>query len=914
MDFLSIFIKTYNMNMKKKEKIAERIICCCLMMVLTFQLCIPAGMAYAEEGDTGGDAGSDASVGASADSGVTDVSTGASSEGTQSADPSSTESSSASSALPSSESEQTPVSTETPMPASTPPESADSTSSESISASMSSSSHLSQSASISAPDASTTQASTTPPTVIETGQAIAVANVLNVVNTNLVNSNGYIIFSNLFDDQAGTLDFRNPASSTNPCGLNGCDSSDVRIAITNDADIDNGITLMAITGNNEMEGNANSVIDTGDAYAGLNLVNVANTNFIDSDYVLITVNAFRGVNGDIIFPSLSKFFMPAMGNMSNGTSTGANDSGASLNSMRLSNIADVTNNIGTNAESGDNDITDASSSLINSGNAQSLSNIYNQINSTLAGGNNVSVLFRIHGNWSGEIFGVPDGFRVVRGADGGVFIMSEAGADAQGGAETNSAQTQGNQCSDCSGQDLSIEGTSTARIHNDVDLLALTGRNRITGADTALITTGNAYAGANLVNIANANVVSRNWMMAIVNIFGDFAGNIAFGRPDLWVGAAVNAPSHIDNGTELDYTLTVKNNGDSDADNVRLTDTIDGEHQEIVEASIPFSTNTLSAGRQTLAWDMGTMKEGDMKEVTYKVRVKNTVPDTEMRTAANVGAHETDNNATDNSDILSVRTTALPSGGQTGGGGTVGTNTNSNANSNNGTIGTSGIIVDRISASSTVVAGGNSVEQKLIVRNPFDQVMNDVTIYDVLHDVRGQVVRKEKFDIGDLKPHEEVTIKYDIAFAADAEAGTYAFSTLVTQPGTIDSLIPMNGRLYVVSRQVAVADIHSDKDIDAKPISDPDENMIRGIVAGISTDDELDSSPAEAQDALTGFLTDLVFSHIANADTIGGNGRSSRAGNWPPVFSWGTLLGASVTIGLMAYFRPRNKGKKYLSH
>ena len=50
-------------------------------------------------------------------------------------------------------------------------------------------------------------------------------------------------------------------------------------------------------------------------------------------------------------------------------------------------------------------------------------------------------------------------------------------------------------------------GTSTTLINNNVSVIALTGNNRVTDANTALISTGNAYAGANIVNVANSNVI-----------------------------------------------------------------------------------------------------------------------------------------------------------------------------------------------------------------------------------------------------------------------------------------------------------------------------------------------------------------------------------------------------------------------
>src|SRR5690606_5105190 len=80
------------------------------------------------------------------------------------------------------------------------------------------------------------------------------------------------------------------------------------IQLSNDAYIENNLLIEASSGGNLIEGGGSALIDTGDAYAGLNLINVANTNVVDSSYLLVTLNAFQGVNGDIVFPSLSEFF------------------------------------------------------------------------------------------------------------------------------------------------------------------------------------------------------------------------------------------------------------------------------------------------------------------------------------------------------------------------------------------------------------------------------------------------------------------------------------------------------------------------------------------------------------------------------------------------------------------------------
>lgn len=617
-----------------------------------------------------------------------------------------------------------------------------------------------------------TSTATTSTTTINTGDAIAVANVLNMVNTNIVNSDGQIIFANMFDQQFGTIDFRNPASSTIHCGLMQCDGQEVKVNLVNDAYIDNGIALLAVTGNNTIQNAGNGVISTGNAYAGLNLVNIANTNLINSNYMIIAVNAFRGIDGDIVFPSLTNF-------------TIVDPAAAEVLGIHATSTADILNNINTDAQSGDNETDNVGSSTIHTGNTDSMANLFNQINSSLIGGNSLSILFRVTGNWTGEIFGLPSGFEAMQGDDGSIYIYASSTAQMVRDL-------------------LEVHSSSTAVIHNDVDVQAHTGENLITDADSALISTGDAFAGVNLINIANANVVSRNWMLAIINIFGDFNGDIAFGRPDLWIGGRVSSTGAIQKGSDLTYTLTVTNNGDSLANNVVVRNTYNSNQQQFQTSSL--TSTEVSPG--IITWDIGSLAPGESREITYNTLVQNVGEAVEMLTTLNVSLHETDNNLSDNADVVSVRTNSSAQSGTTNNN----TNNQNNSpndsynNSNNNNVNTGGFISDlkitRITASSTLTAGGAGMEQEIVIHNPTSQTITNVTVRDILHDVRGKVVRSETFNLDDILPNEEITIKYNISFGKEAEAGMYTFSSLVKKPGAVDMLVPFNGRLYVVPATV----------------------------------------------------------------------------------------------------------------
>ncbi len=598
------------------------------------------------------------------------------------------------------------------------------------------------------PDAvgtSTTATSTGP--VIESGSAVALANILNLVNTNFVNSTGSFQFSNFTDPVTGLVDLRSLAAGTD-CSLAPCvDGASVGVTINNDASIDNELLVQAATGDNAISGtgSTSAAIATGDAYAGLNLINVANTDFIDSQYLLVTINAFAGVSGDIVFPSLASFL------------TGL---GGGVPTLDITNAGTIANNLTTTADAGGNDTGDASTSAITTGASDAYSNIFNQLNATLAS-SAATILLRVSGSWSGQVYGAPSTL-VSTEEPGGSYLLSTA-LGANGTPDTGS-----------------VTSSSTALIANNVGVAASTGQNAITDASTALVSTGNAYAGANIVNIANDTIVSNNWILAIINVFGDFTGNIDFGLPDLWIGdQVVDAPSPVEPGAVLDYKFSVINNGDADATNVVLTDTHDASQLQVLTASVPYATSSDGV----LSWDLGTIPAGKAVEVSYTGEVTAGAGTNVVNQTA-VTEDETDNNPADNSDSMSVSVEAPPAYTAASfippaaAAPVAAATTNTAPTQALADATTTSASIARISIVRTPVThdltGTSTVHESLVLQNETDTPATNVTLDDIVSDPSGALLQDEPWDIGTIGPNEEVDIGYDLAFSAVAPSGEYS--------------------------------------------------------------------------------------------------------------------------------------------
>lgn len=203
--------------------------------------------------------------------------------------------------------------------------------------------------------------------LVETGDAIVNANVVNVANVNVASgdcSPVYMVFINdvtggwqgdilgaapgtyfytssgefYFVDENGQLvavNAGNGADSTNSANVNASNSDST--TITNNGSITNNISIDANTGGNDASKNTggDSTIKTGNANVAVNVVNFINSNFSGRKVVMTLVNVFgswlgnfvpAGYTGDIPNP-----LAQATGGAGGGSSSGSNSSGGSSN-------------------------------------------------------------------------------------------------------------------------------------------------------------------------------------------------------------------------------------------------------------------------------------------------------------------------------------------------------------------------------------------------------------------------------------------------------------------------------------------------------------------------------------------------------------------------------------------------------
>ncbi len=623
---------------------------------------------------------------------------------------------------------------------------------------------------------------------IKTGHAISAFNIANIINTNVVNSEGLIYLGNKILGPSESLDltssfFPEAATSltnTGTCSLLSCAAEDVvyNMSQINTATVTNQAIVEATTGYNEADGNLSAKITTGDAFASVNVMNVINTNIIDSNYQLLTFNAIGDLEGDLILPSedlfRSYFAQP------NGLNQLEEGEAADI-SVTNTNNAVVENNLDTYGQTGNNDSeTDVNSSIV-TGMSETESNVLNKVNSNTYGGDSFYLRVRIHGYWNGEVVGLPDGLTWEWTPDGLIIynVDAEIAPSEMFGYDIDSYSAQINNQNNA----LYLENTLTVR--------AITGENENLGL-TGSIETGDAFASANVMNIANTNVIGTNWTYAVINILGDLDGNISFTSTDLGLTGVVNDSGPVGPNDNLTYTYTVSNSSDQIATNVVL--------DQVLE-----NAKTNNSNNQSVS--LGSVAPGASRVVTLGATVDSNIPQStssvtaHAKVTSDIGDNDFSNNlltlvssylytdstdsGSDNTETDTTGDTTPPTitppassgGGGSGGGGSSSKNKKKKVDREVMDVDPDAQPLISINKTADVSEGeiinaGDSVDYTITVTNNGGNAYN-AEVFDVLTNPIGSEVNSQSWDLSTILPGEEIKLTYTTDYNADTPSGIY---------------------------------------------------------------------------------------------------------------------------------------------
>ena len=567
---------------------------------------------------------------------------------------------------------------------------------------------------------------------ISTGETVASVDVLNVVNTNIVDSEGIVLVKS--GDLAETsLDLRaeigEPGIATPDC--NDCQSS-TTIITQNTAIVDNQVLVVANSGGNLASSTEESSVTTGDAYAGANVVNLVNTNFVQSKYILLVFNNFGDWSGNLVLPN-GNFFQDFLSSFS-----GCSDCQSDL-SVANQSEATVANSVATLANSGENDATGENTTTFSGGSA-AISNVYNQVNTNIYGDSSFHLLIKVLGDWSGNIFNLPPNIDWQQTQEGIILFDKKSEPNSTNPDQKNNG-----------GGKTTINQANSALVANSIQTIANTGSNESIGGN-ANIETGDAYAASNVVNIVNTNIVSANWTAAIINVLGNWRGNISFGEPDLWVGTVAESAGSLGPGSLIKFTTTIKNNGDARASAIKV----------VTKPSLPW---LLFQGEKE--WFVSPLQPGESTTISYYANVDQNVPEgrTNMNAATAVSLFEDDGNPGDNQDTISLSIYKEP---------TLITPYTSRTASypkievSKKHIIRSSVVIDN----KEMVPFAGEVDYEIVVKNKGGDAAHGI-LFDQLKDEKGKIISTQSWSLGKILSEEEITINYTSKFNEKSAPGVY---------------------------------------------------------------------------------------------------------------------------------------------
>jgi|GEM_PF-3003206 len=323
------------------------------------------------------------------------------------------------------------------------------------------------------------------------GNAQANATVLNVANANGLSAGDFTTFQCDVDGDVQNDLIIDPTSLLPICETTTVGSPQQPGASQNLQtgasliDILNTIVLNANSGNATVSNNE----DAGDATSGnasalANIMNIANSSVTAKNSFLGVINIYGTLKGNILVPqSIVDSLVTPSASGHNGNTT------------------DISNNTNANATSGNATVSnneDAGDAT--SGNAATNITVYNLTGQQVVAKNSLLVFVNIMGQWTGLI--------VPAGAGNNSAVLGS-------GIQTSNASLG------------STTGNSNVNITNNVSLNAQSGNAAVDGNEKAgNATSGNAQAGATLVNITDSNFWLDDWFGALfINVLGSWFGN-----------------------------------------------------------------------------------------------------------------------------------------------------------------------------------------------------------------------------------------------------------------------------------------------------------------------------------------------------------------------------------------------------
>ena len=259
--------------------------------------------------------------------------------------------------------------------------------------------------------------------VIRTGDAKALANVINLINNNLVSSKYFIGTINIEDGYQGDLilprieDFSQYSTIFGGAQIN-----------KENVSVDSQVIADANSGSNSLESNYSAELMSGDATSISNAYVEVNGNYFNQNSFFLLVNNLGNWDGQVLGWSSPNStdtligYVNILEKLLNFSTTESYLAGTETGGE-----VDLNNNILVSADSGNNSSSGNRSSQISTGSSVALANLFNFLNINYFNNNRFLGIVNILGNWGGKIiFAYPDvaiGIKAIdQQADGSLTV------------------------------------------------------------------------------------------------------------------------------------------------------------------------------------------------------------------------------------------------------------------------------------------------------------------------------------------------------------------------------------------------------------------------------------------------------------------------------------------------------------
>lgn len=546
---------------------------------------------------------------------------------------------------------------------------------------------------------------------IITGAAFAIATSLNITNINLVGSDLIWLITTILGSEEGNINFYDLFANL-PQPANGEVPVDATITTNQTSVLQSETQAGADSGDNSGEGQSVEM-ETGEATAIANTVNLTNLNLVGSRGLFTVINIVGSLLGDIILPNGSHL-LPS--NFPWGNTQVITNQEADINSSSTSD-----GNTGENEFEGSGDLSTGDTTAV--ANTQSFANLVR------IGDGWAFLIFNLFGSWNGSLVNWdPPGSE--RSLEYGTSVLEQEWDVPQPGNNNSEGS-------------LTVITNQNATVHSTTTAGSNTGMNNLKGLGR--LSTGNAFSLANDFTLANFVGVGGSLMFGIFNVIGNWVGNLVVAYPDLEV-SVTDGVDTITPGSLDEFMVTVTNRGDARANAVSL--------------GLSFSGEFTPSGSSS--WDIGPLGPGESK--TYKAQgtvastalANTTIGATTLVSTQDTEESSSNNSATDSTLVVipppqaseeSGKDTRLPD---------LKINVWNNVNG--------------------FVYPGDTVLASITVANQSPFPARGVFVTGSLSNDHPMPPIPMNWKIGDLKPGERVRIEFEIGLIEELPGGAYHLS------------------------------------------------------------------------------------------------------------------------------------------